>query len=328
MLDLTTIYLGLKLKNPIIASSSTLTDNVKSIKELVNNGASAIVLRSIFEEEILLETEDFIQDAISEGYEAELFDYYDKKVKQNNVHKYLQLIKDAKQEVDVPILASINCMTNHEWIYFAKKIEEAGADAIELNMFFLPSWFDKNCIENEKLYFDIISKVLDQVSIPITLKVSHYFSNLSSIILKLSKSGIKGLVLFNKFFSPDFDIETEKIIPTYVLSNPQDIAMSLRWIAIMSSKVECDLVASTGIHEGVGVVKQILAGANAVQIASTLYKNGPQQIGKMLTELESWMTKKNYNSLDDFRGKLNYKNVINPALYERVQFMKHFGSYE
>jgi len=193
-------------------------------------------------------------------------------------------------------------------------------------MFFLPSWFDKTCQENEDLYFDIIKKVLEQVTIPVTLKVSHYFSNLSNIILKLSESGINGLVLFNKFFSPDFDIETEKIVQTYVLSNPQDLAMSLRWIAIMSPKVKCDLVASTGVHDGKDVIKQLLAGADAVQIASTLYKNGAGQIKNMLTEIESWMDKKGYSNLNSFKGKLSYNKVNNPALYERVQFMKHFGS--
>ena len=326
MADLSTKYLGLELKNPIIASSSTLTDNVESIKNLAEYGASAIVLRSIFEEEITLENENFIEEAVKNGYDEGLFDYYDKKIKQDNVNKYLELISDAKAAVDVPIIASINCMSNHEWTYFAKKIEDAGADALELNMFFLPSWFDRSCDENEVIYFDVINKVLSEVNIPVTLKISHYFSNLSNMILELSQSGVKGIVLFNKFFSPDFDIESEKVTPTYVYSNPQDIALPLRWIAIMSEKVKCDLVASTGIHDGEAVIKQLLAGAKAVQIASTLYKNGPEQIRKMISTLEDWMNKKGYSSIDDFRGKMSYGKVSNPAMYERVQFMKHFGS--
>ena len=328
MADLSTKYLGLELKNPIIASSSTLTDNVESIKNIVENGASAVVLRSIFEEEITLETDNFVEEAVKDGYDEGLFDYYDKKIKQENVNKYLNLISDAKAAVDVPVIASINCMSNHEWTYFAKKIEDAGADALELNMFFLPSWVDRSCDENEVIYFDVIHKVLSEVNIPITLKISHYFSNLSNMILEFSQSGVKGLVLFNKFFSPDFDIEEEKVTPTYVYSNPQDIALPLRWIAIMSEKVKCDLVASTGIHDGEAVVKQILAGAKAVQVASTLYKNGTEQIGKMLSTLESWMDEKGYSSIEDFRGKMSYGKVSNPALYERVQFMKHFGGHK
>jgi len=328
MADLSTKYLGLELKNPIIASSSTLTDNIESIKQLAAAGVSAIVLRSIFEEEITLETDNFVEEAVKDGYDEGLFDYYDKKIKQENVNKYLSLISDAKAAVDVPVIASINCMSNHEWTYFAKKIEDAGADALELNMFFLPSWVDRSCDENEVIYFDIIHKVLSEVNIPITLKISHYFSNLSNLISELSQSGVKGLVLFNKFFSPDFDIEEGKVTPTYVYSNPQDIALPLRWIAIMSEKVKCDLVASTGIHDGEAVVKQILAGAKAVQVASTLYKNGTEQIGKMLSTLESWMDKKGYSSIEDFRGKMSYGKVSNPALYERVQFMKHFGGHK
>lgn len=326
MADLSTTYLGLKLKSPIIASSSTLTENIDSIINLANNGAGAVVLRSIFEEEITMESDEFIKEAVEEGYDEGLFDYYDKKVKQENVAKYLELIKNTKEAIDIPVIASINCMSNHEWMYFAKKIQDAGADALELNMFFLPSWKEKSCEENEKLYFDIIEKVLKEITIPVSLKISHYFSNLSSMILKLSQSGIKGLVLFNKFFSPDFDINTEKIVPTYVLSNPQDLAMSLRWVAMMSDKVECDLAASTGVHDGDALIKQLLAGADAVQVASTLYKNGPAQINKMLSELNGWMDKKGYESLNDFRGRMSYGNVKNPALYERVQFMKHFGS--
>jgi dihydroorotate dehydrogenase (fumarate) len=329
MADLTTTYLGLKLKNPVIASSSTLTSNAENIIELEKSGVSAVVLRSIFEEEITLETNRFIEHAVKDGYDEGLFDYYDKKVKQNNVEDYLKLIKDAKAAVDIPVIASINCKSNHEWIYFAKKLEDAGADAIELNMFFLPSWSNKTVQKNEELYFDIIEKVLAQVTIPITLKVSHYFSDLTTILTKLSKTGIKGLVLFNKFFTPDFDIETEKMTQNYVYSSPNDIALPLRWVSILSSILKkenstCNLVASTGVHDGEGVIKQIFAGADAVQIASTLYLNGYEQVGKILNKLESWMDSKGYASLDVFRGKMSYDSGVDTGQYERIQFMKNF----
>lgn len=328
MADLSTTYLGMKLKNPIIASSSTLTDNIDSIKTLEDNGVSAVVLRSIFEEEITLESEHEIKEAVKAGYDEGLFDYFDAKVKQHNVEQYLDLLLELKRHVNIPVIGSINCMSDHEWIYFAKQMESVGVDAIELNMFLLPSNFNRTCEENEKLYFNIVEKVLNNTTVPVTLKISHYFSNLATMILKLSETGIKGLVLFNKFFAPDFDIEDEKIISTYVLSNPQDLSMPLRWIAMLSDRVKCDLVASTGVHDGSGVIKQLLAGAHAVQVASTLYKNGPEQVGVMLNELEKWMDHKGYSSLDDFRGKLSYKNVKDPALYERVQFMKYFGSHK
>ncbi len=330
MADLTTTYLGLKLKNPIIASSSTLTSNVDNIIHLEKNGVGAVVLRSIFEEEISLEANKFIEHAVKDGYDEGLFDYYDKKVKQNNVEDYLKLVKDAKAAASIPVIASVNCKSNHEWIYFAKKIEEAGADALELNMFFLPEWSKRTVEENEALYFDIIKKVLAQLTIPVTLKVSHYFSDLSTMLLKLSRTGIKGLVLFNKFFTPDFDIETEKMTQNYVYSSPQDIALPLRWVSILSSQLKkeesnsCNIVASTGVHDGEGAIKQILAGADAVQIASTLYLNGYEQVGKILEKLESWMDEKEYKSLADFKGKLSYQAGENAEQFERTQFMKNF----
>ncbi|MCP5062985.1 MAG: dihydroorotate dehydrogenase-like protein [Ignavibacteriae bacterium] len=329
MANPSTTYLGLKLKNPIIASSSTLTSNIENIIKLEKNGVSAVVLRSIFEEEITLETNKFIEGAVKDGYDEGLFDYYDKKVKQENVNNYLKLIKDAKAAVSIPVIASVNCKSNHEWIYFAKKIEEAGADALELNMFFLPSWSKRIVEENEALYFDIIEKVLNQLSIPVTLKVSHYFSDLSTMLLKLSKTGIKGLVLFNKFFTPDFDIETEKMTQNYVYSSPQDIALPLRWISIISGMLKkeennnCNIVASTGVHDGEGAIKQILAGADAVQIASTLYINGFEQVEKILTTLETWMEKKSYSSLENFKGKMSFSDGGNSEQYERTLFMKN-----
>ncbi len=327
MADLTTKYLGLSLKNPVIASSSTLTDNIESIKNLEENGAAAVVLRSIFEEEITMEAEHVVSQAVKEGYDEGLFDYFDSRVKQQNVDDYLDLILECKRQTQIPVIGSINAMSDHEWVYFAKKMVEVGVDAIELNMFLLPSDMRRTCDENEKLYFDVVNKLLKEVDVPVTLKMSHYFSNLGMMIKKLSETGLSGLVLFNKFFAPDFDINAEKVTPTYVLSGPRDIYMSLRWIAMMSDRVDCDLAASTGVHDGAGVIKQVLAGAKAVQVASTLYKNGPEQIGVMLKELEDWMNKKGYNSLDDFRGKLSYGKVDNPSLLQRVQFMKYFGTF-
>ncbi len=330
MADISTTYLGLKLKNPVIASSSTLTSNVENIIRLEKSGVSAIVLRSIFEEEITLEANRFVERAVKDGYDEGLFDYYDNKVKQNNVEEYLKLIKDAKAAVDIPIIASINCKSNHEWIYFAKKLEDAGADAIELNMFFLPSWSKRTVEENEALYFDIVQKVLNEVTIPVTLKVSHYFSDLSTTLLRLSTTGIKGLVLFNKFFTPDFDIETERMTQNYVYSSPSDIVLPLRWVSILAKQLKnrddnnCSIVASTGVHDGEGVIKQILAGADAVQVASTLYLNGYEQVGKILNKLESWMDSKGYKSLDVFKGKMSYDSGIDTAQYERIQFMKNF----
>jgi dihydroorotate dehydrogenase (fumarate) len=235
------------------------------------------------------------------------------------------LIQECKNSVSIPVIASINCVYSHEWTSFARQLEEAGADALELNMFFLPSEFDRSTEEKEKAYFQIIEKILKEVRIPIALKISYYFTNLGPMIQKLSQTGVAGLVLFNRFYSPDFDVDKLEVVSSNVFSTPSDLTISLRWIAIMAERVSCDLAASTGVHDGAALIKQILAGANAVQVVSTFYKNGKGHLPKMLTDLEAWMDKKGFNSLSDFRGKLSQAKSSNPAAYERVQFMKYFG---
>ena len=325
MVDLSTEYLGMKLKNPVIASSSGLTNSVKSIKELAENGAGAVVLKSIFEEEIAFEYEDILKEAESKGYNLDQFDYYDYKIKEDNLDKYTTLINESKKNVSIPVIASVNCVYSHEWLAFASQLEKAGADALELNMFFLPSDFERTSEEKEKAYFQIIEQVQKVVSLPIALKISYYFSNLGPMIQKLSNTGIAGLVLFNRFFSPDFDIDKFEVKSSNVFSAPSDLSISLRWIAIMAERVNCDLAASTGVHDGVALIKQLLAGADAVQVASTLYENGKGRIGEMLKTLEDWMEGKGYGSLSDFRGKMSQAKSSNPAAYERVQFMKYFG---
>lgn len=325
MADLSTQYLGMKLKNPVIAGSSGLTNSVKSIQDLEESGAGAVVLKSIFEEEIAFEYEDILKEAAEEGVNLDQFDYYDFQIKGEKLDKYTNLIQESKKNVSIPVIASINCVYSHEWTSFAKQLQTAGADALELNMFFLPSEFDRTTEEKEKAYFQIIEKVQKEVTIPVALKISHYFSNLGPMIQKLSETGIAGLVLFNRFYSPDFDIDKMEVVPSNVFSSPSDLPTSLRWIAIMAERVSCDLAASTGVHDGTALIKQILAGANAVQVASTLYKNGKGQIAEMLKTLEAWMDEKNFSSISDFRGKMSQAKSSNPAVYERVQFMKYFG---
>jgi len=208
MADLTTKYLGLSLKNPIIAGSSGLTDSVKGVKAFEENGAGAVVLKSIFEEEIAFEYEDVLKEASAEGMNMEQFDYYDFKIKGDKLDQFTKLISECKQSVSIPVIASINCVYSHEWTSFAKQLETAGADALELNMFYLPTEFERTTEEKERAYFETIEKVLKEVSIPVALKISYYFSNLGPMIQKLSETGISGLVLFNRFYSPDIDIHS------------------------------------------------------------------------------------------------------------------------
>ena len=325
MADFSTHYLGLKLRNPLIAGSSGLTNSVKGVKEFEENGAGAVVLKSIFEEEIVFEYEDILKEAGGKGVDMDQFDYFDYQVKGEKLEKYTGLISECKKSVSIPVIASVNCLYSHEWTSFAKQLQDAGADALELNMFFLPSDFARTTEEKEKAYFQIIESIKKTVSIPIALKISYYFSNLGPMIQQLSETGIAGLVLFNRFYNPDFDIDKLEVVSSNVFSNPSDLHMSLRWIAIMAERVSCDLAASTGVHDGDALIKQILAGANAVQVVSSLYQNGKGQIKTMLDSLEDWMTGKGFSSLDDFRGKMSQAKSSNPAAYERVQFMRYFG---
>ncbi len=325
MADLSTKYLGLSLKNPIIAGSSGLTASVKSVKEMEQNGAGAVVLKSIFEEEIVHEMDDVLKEAASRGLNMDQFDYYDYEIKGKKLDKYTNLVKECKNAVSIPVLASINCTYSHEWTYYAKSLQAAGADALELNMFFLPTDLSRSPEEMERAYLGIVEKVKKEVSIPIALKISHYFSCLGSMIQKLSAEGVSGLVLFNRFYSPDFDIDNLKVVPTNVFSTAGELPLSLRWIALMSQKVKCDLAASTGVHDGKALIKQLLAGAKAVQVASALYQKGKGHIGTMLGELEEWMDRQKYGKIEEFCGKMSQEKSANPAVYERVQFMKYFG---
>ena len=326
MTNLTTTYLGLKLKNPIIAASSGLTNSIEDIKEFEQKGAAAIVLKSIFEEEIRREFEKDMNSMQMDSFlYPETMDYYDNFTEDDSLTNYLKLIRDAKQAVSIPIIASINCVSAEKWPYYAETLQDAGADALELNIFVMPTDFSKTSKENEKVYFDVIKEIKKYVKIPVSLKISYYSSNLGSFIQRLSNTDVDGLVLFNRFYSPDIDINNMDILSTNVTSTPSELPISLRWIGIMHNRVGCDLAASTGIHDGSALIKQLLAGANAVQIASAFYKNGKGIIEKMISDLTQWMEDKGFEKLDDFRGKLSQDKSQNPAAYERMQFMKYFS---
>jgi dihydroorotate dehydrogenase (fumarate) len=325
MADLSTEYMGLQLRNPIIAGSSGLSATVKGVQQLEENGAGAVVLKSIFEEEILLEYQDAMAEMVARGYEPEAYEYYDQQIRGDRLGAYTDLIASSKKRVAIPVIASVNCMYSHEWVSYAKDIESAGADALEMNMFFMPSDFERSAEEQEQVYYRVLAKVKQQIGIPVALKMSYHFSNLGRMIIKLSESGVQGLVLFNRFYTPDFDTKAFKVVSRNVHSTPSELGISLRWVAMMSDRVDCDLVASTGIHDGQAVVKQLLAGAKAVQVVSALYKNGIGHLQTMLTEVDQWMTEQGFYGLEQFRGKMSQSKSDNPAVYERVQFLKYAG---
>jgi len=328
MADLTTKFMGLPLRNPIIAGSSGLSNSVEKVIELENSGVGAVVLKSLFEEQIKSQVNSAIQQGENSYAYPEAQDYIGNYTRENEVSEYLEMIRQCKARVRIPVIASINCISLSDWVYFASKIQEAGADAIELNVFVLPSDPKRTGEQNEQVYLDVALAIVKSVTIPVSLKISYYFSGLSKTALKLSWTGIKGMVLFNRFYSPDIDIEKFEIVSSNVLSTPEEISLSLRWVAMLSDRLHCDIVASTGVHDGAGVIKQLLAGAKAVQITSCLYRNGLGTISEMLTFIEKWMDRHSYKTTGEFIGKLSFKEAENPAAYERVQFMKYFAGIE
>ena len=332
MPDLSTKYLGLTLRNPIVVGSSGLTDSVDKIVELDKNGVGAVVLKSLFEEQILLEADHSIKKAQEDGMiysdYSETLDYIDIHVKEKELGNYIELIREAKSKVSIPVIASINAVSDMEWTGFAKKIEDAGADAIELNIFVMPFNMDNDCDANEHMYYNIVKKVKSVVNIPVAVKISPFFANLGKVVTNLQSSGADSVVMFNKFSSPDINIDDEKVSHAEVFSAPSDIATSLRWIAIMAKRVSFDLAASTGIHNGEAVIKQLLAGAKVTQVTSAIYKHGPEVIVEMLSFINDWMEQKGYNYVDQFCGKLSQSETANHNVYERIQFMKYFSDYK
>jgi dihydroorotate dehydrogenase (fumarate) len=329
MADLRTTYLGIPLRNPLIAASSGLCESLTGIKLLEENGIGAVVLKSLFEEEILMDMQANLSRISSAGFTyPETLEFYESHDNlRESTADYLDLIRTVKAGTSIPIIASVNCISAQQWTYFPRQMQDAGADALELNLFILPSDLKRSAAENEQIYLDIVAEIRKQVRIPIALKVSYYFSNLAAFLKKLSGTGIQGLVLFNRFYQPDIDIEKMEVSSAGVFSTASDMSISLRWIAILANRLDCDLAASTGVHDGKAVIKQLLAGAQAVQLASVLYQQGPEFIRVMLDELQIWMERKKFSDIDSFRGMLSQSLSSNPAAFERVQFMRYFRGY-
>jgi dihydroorotate dehydrogenase (fumarate) len=344
MENLQTTYLGLKLRNPLIAGSCGLTNSIANIKELAAKGVGAIVVKSLFEEQINIETEKVIKadngnvktftQAPDTILSKRIYDYdeaysyiYDF-AKRNTLEKYLDFLKEAKKSVDIPVIASINCVSNQDWHSFAKKIQETKVDALELNIYILPSDWRRSGEDNERIYYNVISEVRNYVTLPIAVKIGYYFSSIAQSVKKLSQTGIKGLVLFNRPYNTDFDIDKISLSHGSIYSSPEEFTHTLRWISILSGHVNCDLSASTGIHDHKAFIKQLLAGATTVQIASALYREGFDVIPEILNKTSEWMNKHSFTEVNAFRGKLNKSNLENPAAIERVQFMKLYSGIE
>ncbi|HZL12414.1 MAG TPA: dihydroorotate dehydrogenase-like protein [Prolixibacteraceae bacterium] len=325
MPNLETKYMGLSLKSPIVVASSGLTNSVAKIKELENAGAGAVVLKSIFEEQINNEVNHLINRDPQNLYpEAE--DYIWNYTRNNSITRHLNLLSEAKKETEIPIIASVNCTSAAEWTIFAKDFENAGADALELNLFFVPTNRNKTSEEIEHLYFKIVSEVKKKVNIPVSVKIGFYYTNLLAMADKLVANGADALVLFNRFYEPDINLDKLELTSSEVFSSPSDIHRSMRWIGLISAQLpKVEIAAGTGIHDGEAVIKQLLAGAQVTQVCSTVYINGAQVIAGMINDLNTFMKKWNFKNIEDFRGRLSYKNIPDPMLYERAQFMRYFS---
>ncbi len=325
MEKLNTNYLGLTLRSPLIVSSSRLTSTLGHLKEAEENGAGAVVLKSLFEEQINY----YVHAVSSESDYPEAEDYISNYVHSNSVENYLEMIRQAKKNLSIPVIPSINCYTAKGWTGFARNIAEAGADALEINVFFLPVDRKKTSAESEKLYFELIENLKKVVKIPVVLKIGFRFSNILYMFDQFYNRGVNGVVMFNRFYEPDINIDNLEIMPAAVLSNELERRYVLRWVAMASAqKLKIDISASTGVHSGQDAVKYILAGANTVQVCSVLYNKGISYLKKMNEQIAGWMDAKGFGSIDQFRGKVNYANYDKPGAFERTQFMKYFSSYE
>jgi dihydroorotate dehydrogenase (fumarate) len=320
-MDLTASYMGIKIKNPLIVGSSGLTITADNVVKCAQAGAGAVVLKSLFEEQLIADKNRLLDQDDMYFWHPEAMDQIGTITKEHGTDAYLRLIESSKKAVDIPVFASLNCITAEEWPIFAKKIENSGADGIELNIFIPPTQINAKAQHIESTYFEIIKAVRSQVTLPLSVKIGHFFTNLAGIIYQVSKTGVQSIVLFNRYYRPDIDINKLKIITGNVYSSPEEITLALRWIALLSSKVECELVASTGIYGATGAIKYLLAGASSVQLCSVLYKNKLLYIETIISDIVNWMEKMGYKSINDFRGIISKQHEAEPV-FDRVQFIR------
>lgn len=324
MAQLSTTFAGLKLKNPIIVSSSGLTNSVEKIKKLEAAGAGAVVLKSVFEEQIK------VQAGQMSGYGApEADDYLNAYVRSNALNEHIELIKEAKKACDIPVIASINCYSTSEWTDFAKYMEEAGADALEINILSLQCEKDYTYGSFEQLHIDVLKSIRKTVKIPVIMKLGSNLTNPVALINQLYANGAAAVVLFNRFYQPDINIDTLTFTSANVMSEPAELTEKIRWTAIASAEVKnIDYAISGGVHCGKGVIKSILAGASAVEVCSAIYKYGDKEIAEMTKELSEWMTSKGYENINSMKGKMNAEAAgsINP--FERTQFMRYYSNHD
>lgn len=328
-MDLTTTYMGLKLKNPLVAAASPLSTDIDTIKQMEDAGAAAVVLHSLFEEQISFEAQE-LDHYLSHGTEsfAEALTYFPEQDEfRLGPDEYLKHIQRAKEAADLPIIASLNGVSLGGWVEYAKKMQEAGADALELNIYFIatnPRLFAEDV---DRVYVDILTAVKREVTIPVSMKLSPFFSAMAAMGKRLDAAGADGLVLFNRFYQPDIDLETLEVVPSLVLSNSHELRLPLRWIAVLHGQLEASLAANSGIGSGFDVLKSLMVGADVAQVASVLLRRGVGYLGTMLSDMQAWMNEKEYDSVEQLKGSMSQRSVVEPGAFERANYMKALNSY-
>jgi dihydroorotate dehydrogenase (fumarate) len=330
MTDLTTTYLGLKLKNPLVASASPFPKKLDNIRRMEAAGLSAIVLHSLFEEQITFESNE-LDHFLSAGTEsfAEALTYFPDLQHYNmGPEPYIELIRKARESVQIPIIASLNGISTGGWVDYARKIEQAGASALELNMYYLSTDPNLSGAELEEEYVRLVRDIRAKVRIPLAVKLSPFFSALPQMARRLVSAGANGLVLFNRFYQPDLDLDALAVVPHLKLSTSDDMLLPLRWIAILYGRVKADFALSSGVHTGQDLIKAMMAGASVAMTTSSLLQNGLEQAGRILNEAEQWMAEHEYKSIQQMRGSMSQKAVTEPAAFERANYMKALQSYD
>ena len=329
-MDLSTTYMGLKLKNPLVPSASPLSHSLDGMKRLEDAGASAIVMYSLFEEQIEHEVRE-LNHYTQYGTEsfAEALSYFPDAGEYNlGPEQYLEHLSKAKASLEIPVIASLNGISTGGWTSYAKKIEEAGADALELNVYYIPADGTLTGREVEQRYIDVLKAVKASITIPVAVKLSPFFSAMANMAAQLDAAGANALVLFNRFYQPDIDLETLEVKPNVLLSTPHAMRLPLRWIAILHGRVRASLAGTSGIHTAQDVLKMMMAGADVAMMCSALLKHGPARIKEVLTELDRWMMEHEYISVSQMKGSMSQKSVADPAAFERANYMKALSSYK
>ncbi len=328
-MDLSTTYMGLNLKNPIVPSASPLSENLERIRKMEDAGAAAIVMYSLFEEQIVNDSRqlDHYLSYGSESYAEALSYFPDMGTYKVGPEEYLNRIRRASEAVSIPIIGSLNGVSTGGWIDYAGKIEQAGASALELNIYYIPTEAHMNGARVEKMYLDIVRDIKRHIQIPVAVKLSPFFSSLPNMALLLREAGAEALVLFNRFYQPDFDLENLEVVPHLVLSSSDELRLPLRWIAILYGRVDIDLALTTGVHSHLDVIKGLMAGAKITMMASELLKNGFSRISEILRDLQEWLERHEYVSVEQMQGSMSQKYVAEPAAFERANYMRVLNSW-